>query len=535
LKADLVVAGGTIYTMDLARPVVEALAIAGERIVAVGEAVTIRDYVGPATQVVDLAGSTAIPGLTDAHVHFVAYGLSLQQVDLAGVRSPGEAVERVRARAAVTPAGEWLHGRGWDRNLWSPAEFPNRWQLDAASPVHPVVLRSKDLHALWLNSLALRKLGLDQAAQDTCGGQILRDAQTGEAAGVLLEEMASAALQRIGKPGPQTLARAIVEAAGLAHRLGLTGVHDCEEGEELAAFLSLRREGTLPLRVYMLIPRDSLDAAIRLGLQSGLGDDWLRIGHLKVFADGSLGSHTADMLEPYDGEETNRGIGALEGDALRQVVERASGAGIAVATHAIGDRANRRVLDAYAATRPIWARQGLRPRIEHAQLLADSDLLRLAQLGVVASMQPVHATSDWEMAEAYWGPRVRGAYAWRSLLEAGTVLAFGSDCPVETLSPLAGIYAAVTRQRPDGSPAGGWQPQERVSVYDAVRAYTWGAAYAAGEEARKGSLTPGKVADLVVLSDDIFKAPPETLLGVQVLRTICGGRVVFLAAGVDRA
>jgi predicted amidohydrolase YtcJ len=527
VKAELAVVNGTIHTMDPTQPTVEAVAMAGGHIVSLGEAETVRPYVGKRTEILDLAGRTAIPGLTDAHVHFAAYGLSLQRVDLSGARSPVEAAERVRARAEKTPPGEWVRGRGWDRNIWSPAGFPRRQVLDAVAPAHLVAMSSKDGHALWVNTLALERLGMSGVATESWGAQVVRDAETGEATGVLLEEAAGSALDRIDRPGRQALRRAIGAAGERALRLGLTGVHDCEGGEEMAAYQELWHEQALPLRVYMLIPRDNLDAAAEVGLQTGFGDEWLRVGHLKLFADGPLGSRTADMLAPYVGEPGNRGIEVLGTDSLQQIVERASRARIAVATHAIGDRANRRVLDAYAETRGLWSAAGVRPRIEHVQLLARPDLPRLAEIGVIASMQPIHATSDWEMAEAYWGGRSDGAYAWRSLLDSGAVLAFGSDCPVETLDPLAGIHAAVTRQRPDGTPEGGWYAEQRLTVHEAVRAYTWGAAYAAGEEEHKGSLAVGKVGDLVVLSDDIFSMAPEGLLGTRVVATVCGGRLAY--------
>ncbi len=524
---DLAVVNGTIYTMDPGQPTVTALAVTGGRVSALGTLEAVRPHIGPRTQVLDLAGHIAIPGLTDAHLHFASYGLSLAQVDLTGVRSAREAAERVRARAEATPVGEWVQGRGWDRNLWSPPGLPRREVLDELVSANPVALSSKDGHSLWLNSQALERLGATRGELDRWGAQVLRDERSGEPSGILVEEAAGDAGERIPGPGPEELRRAICLAAEQALRVGLTGVHDCEGGAEMAAFAGLWREQALPLRVYMLIPRENLDAAIQLGMHTGFGDEWLRIGHLKLFADGALGSHTADMLEPYQSEPTNRGVSVLDGDKLHTVVERASRARIAVATHAIGDRANRRVLNAYERTRPLWAPAGLRPRIEHVQLLAEADVPRLAGIGVIASMQPIHATSDYQMAETYWGPRSRGAYAWRSLLDAGTVLAFGSDCPVETMDPLAGIYAAVKRQRPDGTPPGGWRPEQCLSVEEAVRAYTWGAAYAAGEERDKGSLTPGKVGDLAILSHDIFRIPPEALLETHVLGTVCGGRLAY--------
>ncbi|HOG48748.1 MAG TPA: amidohydrolase, partial [Anaerolineae bacterium] len=485
MSGDLIAVNGAIHTMDAAQPRVEAVAIEGGRIVALGDSADVRAG-RRGTPLLDLAGHAAVPGLTDAHLHLVMYGLSLQQVDLRATRSLSEALERVRARAATARPGEWLTGRGWDRNLWSPPDFPTRRALDSVAPANLVALSSKDEHALWVNSAALRALGVGAATADPEGGRIVRDAGTGEPTGILLERAANEAWGHIPAPGPQEMRRAVLAAAERALSLGLTGVHDCEGGAELAAFMGLWREGALPLRVYAHLAREGLDAAVALGLRSGFGDEWLRVGHLKLFADGSLGSRTADMLEPYEGDPGNRGVTVVDAAALREILERAVRAGIAPATHAIGDRAVRRVLDVYAQTRHLWAPQGLRPRIEHVQLLAPADVPRLGELGVVASMQPIHATSDIDMAEAYWGARSAGAYAWRSLLDAGTVLAFGSDCPVETLDPLAGIHAAATRQRPDGTPPGGWRAEQGLGVDDAVRAYTWGAAYAAGEEAEKG-------------------------------------------------
>lgn len=530
MAADLAAVNGTIYTMDPARPVVRAVAISGGRVVALGDDAEVRACIGPRTEVLDLRGGTAVPGLIDAHVHLVSYGLSLQRVDLTGTRSMSETVERVRRRAERTPHGHWVIGRGWDRNLWSPPTFPNRTVLDAAVREQPVALGSKDGHALWLNSAALKELGIDAGPSERWRGQVLRDSE-GAPTGILLEDAAQEAWRRIDAIAPADLREAIHEATRAAHRLGVTGVHDCEGGRELRAFLELWREGALGLRVYMMVPKENLEAAVRLGLRTGFGDEWLRIGHLKLFADGSLGSRTADMLDPYEGEPDNRGIALLEGDELPAVIEEAAHAGIAPAIHAIGDRANRRVLDALERTRALWAGARLRPRIEHVQLLTGADMPRLAEIGVIASMQPIHATLDWLMAEAYWGRRCAGAYAWRSLARAGTVLAFGSDCPVESIDPLAGIHAAVTRQRPDGSPPGGWYPEQCLTVEQAVQAYTRGAAFAAGEEQLKGCLAPGMAGDILVLSEDIFRMDPGEIARTRVVTTVCGGRIVYHADG----
>jgi predicted amidohydrolase YtcJ len=526
LKADCVVVNGSIHTMNPEQPLAAVVAMAHGRVVAVGDDAAAREWIGPRTEVLDLKGRTALPGLTDAHLHFVAYALSLQQVDLLGVRSPEEATRRVEVQVAQKPAGEWVLGQGWNRNLWPNPAFPRREWLDAIARGHPVALASQDMHSLWVNSLALERLGIGAEACACPVGQILRDTETGEPTGMLLEGAAAMALSRVGLPGSETLRRAVLQAGQRVQAMGLTAVHDCEGAAELSAFMDLWREEALPLRVYMMLPRENLDAAIALGLRTGYGDAWLRLGHLKLFSDGSLGTRTADMLEPYVGEGTHRGMETLDSATLMDLTERASRAGIAVATHAIGDRGNRRVLDVYERTRPLWAARGLRPRIEHVQIVDDADLGRLARLGVIASMQPVHATSDMHMAEAHWGPRCTTAYAWRSLLQAGTHLAFGSDAPVESPDPLAGIYAAVTRKRADGTPPGGWRPEQCLSVEEAVYGFTLGAAYASSEEREKGSLEEGKVADLVVLSEDIFRGSPDALRDARVLTTVLGGRVV---------
>ena len=529
MQADLVLYNGIIYTMDRARPKVQAVAIAGNRIVAVGDDDQIKSLLAPGGEAVDLGGRAVVPGLTDCHIHFVEYALRLTRIDLSGIVSRAEAIRRVVERARTAQPGEWLLGGGWDRNLWEDTSFPTKGDLDPVTPRNPVALGSKDGHSLWVNSLALARAGITADTPNPPGGEIERQPGTGEPTGIFKENAEDLITSVIGKPNLEEIQAALKEAMAHAHRAGITGIHDCEGELAFAAFQELSKKGDLGLRVLMHIPAENLYHAIGLGLRTGFGSEKLRVGGVKIFADGALGSRTAAMLAPYDDEPLNLGITVTSKEEMRELVGKASRAGISAAIHAIGDRANRDVLDILEESRQSDEGWGLRHRIEHVQLLHPSDIPRLAKLGVIASMQPIHATSDMEMVKRHWGEeRGRGAYAWRSLLDAGTVLAFGSDCPVETLDPLLGIHAAATRRRADGSPGPeGWHPGERITVENAVRAYTLGAAYASGEEREKGSITPGKLADLVVLSQDIFAIAPMAILETEVEATILDGRFVY--------
>ncbi len=534
MNAELVLYNGHVYTMDPSEGRVGAVAVAGNRIAAVGDDAAMRALLGPGGQAIDLEGRAVVPGLIDAHVHFgwCAIAAGQKRLDLDNVPTKAKAVAQVAERARALPPGRWILGGGWNQNVWPEPVMPTAADLDAVAPDHPVALQSKSYHATWANSRALMLAGITAATEDPPGGQIVRDEQ-GRPTGILLENAADLVDKAVPEPDVAEVMDALRQTMAEAHRLGLTGVQDPGHATVLAAFQALRAAGEMQMRVLMHLPADNLDAAIELGLRSGLGDEWLRIGGLKLFADGALGPQTAHMLAPYEGAAGSYGIPTLGRDELHGLVGRANGAGLSVAVHAIGDAANRIVLDAIAAAQantPSAMRPALPNRIEHVQLLHADDLPRLAQLGVVASMQPIHATSDMDMAERYWGRRCELAYAWQSVLGSGARLAFGSDAPVETMSPLAGIHAAVTRRRADGSPsAEGWIPAQRVSVGQAVHAYTLGAAHASGEAHLKGSLTPGKLADLVVLSHDIFQVPPEEIAAARVEMTVLDGRIVHRA------
>ncbi len=528
MHPDRILLNGDIRTLDGACPRATALAVAGERIVAVGTDAEIAALAGPQTARDDLGGRLVLPGLTDAHIHWEGVARSLQQVDLHEVPSKAEAVRRVAERARRTPRGEWIVGRGWAQDVWDERAFPTAADLDAVTPHHPVYLAAKSGHAAWVNSRALQIAHITADTPDPLGGQIVRDAR-GQPTGVLLEDAAMLLVwQHVPTPTPERLADWMRAAQEQAWRAGLTGLHDFDDPSCLAALQILRERGELGLRVVKHTNAPWAEHVHALGLRFGFGDLWLRLGGVKIFADGALGPRTAAMIAPYAGEPQNFGIVVTDKEDMHAIVSRASEAGLPAAIHAIGDRAVHDVLDVYEAVRAEEAARGVplsacRHRIEHVQLVHPDDVGRLAALGVVASMQPIHATSDWEMAERYWGERSRWAYNWRAQLQAGAVLAFGSDAPVEPFDPLQGLYAAVTRRRADGSPPEGWRTEACLTLDEAIRAYTQGAAYAAGLERDLGTLAAGYLADLIVLDRDIYAQPPENILEAHVLGTMVGG------------
>ena len=513
--------------MDAGQPRVTAVAIAGDRFAAAGSDAEIRSLLGAGGREIDLRGATVVPGFIDAHIHFLSYGLSLREIDLSGVPTLSSALERVKARAGGTPAGQWLMGRGWDQSIWEGGSFPSASQLDAVAAKHPVYLARKCGHAAWVNSQALEMVGITAQTEDPDGGEIVRDAE-GRPTGILLERAMELAFPCMAEPAAEEALAAVREAQKVANRMGIVGVHTKEAAASLRAFQQLRAQNELTLRTVAQIPVAELDSAIRLGLRTGIGDEYLRIGGVKVFSDGALGPRTAWMLAPYDGEPDNLGIVVTGAEEMADIIARATDAGLAVVTHAIGDRANRMVLDALEESRRAGRGLDLRHRIEHAQVLHPDDIARFAELNVIASVQPIHATQDMRLADRYWGGRSRYAYAFRSLWDSGARLAFGSDAPVETPDVVQGIHAAVTRMRADGSPGGdGWYPEERLTVEEAVWAYTVGAAYAGGTEDSQGSIAPGKFADLVVLSQDIFTVHPMAILETEVEATVFGGAFVW--------
>jgi predicted amidohydrolase YtcJ len=534
MQADLVLLNGRVYTMDMDRPSAQAVAVQGNRILAVGADADLRSILCPGGKEVDLRGRAVIPGLIDAHVHFGWHSLAIhqEQVNLDNVPSKAEALARVAEAVSMASPGQWIRGGGWNKNVWPDPAFPTAADLDAVAPDHPVALADKSRHATWVNSRTLKVAGITAATDDPPGGKILRD-RAASPTGILLETAEDLVYEVIPEPDLDTMVAALRKGIVQAQGLGLTGLHDPGHPLVLAALQVLRMEGQLGLRVLIHIPSDGLESAAKLGLRSGFGDEYLRIGGVKIFADGALGPQSAHMLAAYEGTIDNMGIPTHTADEMDQMVRRAHESGLSVTVHAIGDAANRAVLDAIEKAQVAGRRAqsatapGLPDRIEHVQLLHADDVPRLARLGVIASMQPIHATSDMEMAEHHWGRRCTLAYAWHSLLESGARLALGSDCPIETLDPLAGIHAAVTRRRADGSPGPeGWTPAQRLSVTQAVHAYTLGAAHASGETHLKGSLVPGKLADMLVLSHDIFRIDRMEIQETRVDMTVFDGRIV---------
>ena len=532
MKDALLLTNGVFHTMDPRAPRAACVAVRHGRLAHVGRETDARAALTGADDVqeVDLGGRCVLPGLTDSHLHFLWYAQSLHGVE-AETATVEEALKRVASRARNAVPGEWITGSGWNHNAWAGGSFPDRRSLDQAAPRNPVVLEAKNGHALWVNSLALEKAGIALDTADPPGGKIVHDGD-GMPSGVLLDNAMRLVQAAVPRPLPGELARLMLRAQEEAHRFGLTGIHDFDRSLAFEAFQEMRSAGELSLRVVKGIPHEALDHAIAMGLRSGFGDDFLRLGPVKMFADGALGSQTAWMMAPYEGTWST-GIPTMTEEELFNDILRANTAGLSCAVHAIGDAACHVVLNAFeraAGSLQGHGRAALRNRVEHAQLLHPDDISRFARLSVIASMQPLHATSDMLMAQRLWGARCKTAYAWSSLQNAGARLAFGSDCPVEVPDPLTGIHAAVTRRSADGSPGSeGWHPAERLSVEQAVHGYTMGAAYAAGLEGVLGSTTRGKLADLTVLEKDIFTIAPHDIPAASVCATIVGGRFVYRA------
>jgi hypothetical protein len=527
---DTILFNAHIYTLNPTQPHVSALAIQRGRIVAAGDDDAIRALGGPSIVQVNSGGRPIIPGLVDAHIHWEGVARALYSVNVFEVATKAEALRRVAERVRRTPPGQWITGFGWSQVYWPDQTFPTAADLDAVAPDHPVYLTAKSGHAAWVNSAALRAAGIGPHTPDPAGGSFQRDV-SGAPTGLLLEDPAMLMVWcSIPTPSPDQIAEWMSEAQSLAWAAGLTGLHDYDNPICMVALQRLREQDRLGLRVVKQINAPWINHAHELGIRSGFGDDWLRIGSLKIFADGALGPRTAHMIEPFENEPDNYGIVVTDKEEMFDLVRRASAAGMSSAIHAIGDRAVHDVLDVFEAVRAEEAAQNIprpvrRHRIEHVQLIHPHDAHRLGALDVIASMQPIHATSDWEMAERHWGARARWSYNWRAQIEAGARLAFGSDSPVEPFEPFKGIFAAVTRRRPDGSPGpDGWFPGGRLDVDTALRGFTQGPAYAAGMEHDLGTLAPGFLADLLVLDRDPYLIAPDDLLAVQVVGTMIDGQ-----------
>jgi len=518
---------GNVYTLDRRLPKVQALIVEGGKIIFAGKSGDAKKLKRRGDEIFDLRGYTVIPGLVDCHVHLVYWAETRTRLNLDDARSVSEVQKRVGAFKRRIPKGEWLFGRGFDKNLWPEGEKADKKILDAVCPDAPVALTSKDEHCLWLNSVALTEVGIDSNATDPSGGKIVRYDGSQEPTGYLVETACRLVYEHLERAGKKPdMEKTVLSAQKEAWKNGVTGVHALPDPgfeKSFALLERLTRDEKLRLRVLMYIPEKRLDWAIELGLQSGFGNDFFKIGGVKIFADGTLGSQTALLFEPYE-DSLNTGVEVASQQHLEKQVKKAAEAGLACAIHCIGDKSAFYALDAFGKALPIHDGK-LRQRIEHVQLLRAQDLPKFKKYRVAASMQPVHATSDRKIAEKYWGARCRNAYPWRSLLKSGAMLAFGSDAPIEPLDPLAGIYAAVWRKALNEKES--WYPEERISVADAIRAYTVAPAFLSGDQKRRGTLAAGKLADFVLLSDDPFRTAPKKLSALEVLATVVGGEVVY--------
>ncbi|MBM3879748.1 MAG: amidohydrolase [Verrucomicrobia bacterium] len=531
LSADLVIRNARVQTLDPAQPTAEAIAILGEQIAAVGADAQIRAYIGPETRVVEANGGLLLPGFNDAHVHFLSGGFQLANVDLRDAASPAEFAQRIARFAARRTPAHWITGGDWDHERWPGAPLPTRQLIDAATPQTPVLVSRLDGHMALANSHALALAGVTRDTQDPPGGLIVRHPASGEPTGILKDAAMSLVSRFIPRATRQERLAAARAATQYAASLGVTSVQDMSAGADVGVYQELLQRGELLTRIYAMAPLPQWERLGAVGVRAAFGNSRLRIGGLKGFSDGSLGSTTAWFFEPYSDAPETRGLPADEMFPDGAMLERVAGAdraGLQVVIHAIGDRANHEVLSLFEEVARTAGARDRRFRIEHAQHLRREDLARFGAAGVIASMQPYHCADDGRWAGKRIGPaRCRTTYAFRSLLDAGTTLAFGSDWTVAPLNPLLGIAAAVTRRTLDGRHPDGWVPEEKISVLEAVRAYTVGSAYAEFQEHLKGTLAPGKLADAVLLDRNIFEIDPTEIERAKVHMTVLGGRITY--------
>ena len=532
-SADLALVNGKVWTVNEAQPRAEAIACIGQRIVAVGSTAVIQKWIGSSTQVIDLHGRLVTPGFNDAHVHFYSGGSDLARVQLREARSETEFRDRIREFTANLPDGRWILGGNWDHENWTPARLPTRQLIDEATGNHPAFVSRLDGHMALANTRALRLAEITRETPDPPGGVIVRDA-SGEPTGAL-KDAAMNAVERVIPPASQEeLTEAVRAALRYAAENGVTSVQDMSASPEvLRVYQQLLKKDELTVRISGHQPLANWKALANIGLLADFGGPRLHIGGLKGFADGSLGSTTALLFEPYVDAPNTSGIAADEmipESKMQQHILDADRAGLQVAIHAIGDKANHLILNMYEEAEKQNGERDRRFRIEHAQHLRADDIARFAKLHVIASMQPYHLIDDGRWAEKRIGPeRAKGTYAFRSLLDNGATLAFGSDWPVAPMQPVMGIYAAVTRRTGDDKHPGGWVPEQKISVAEAIRGFTMGSAFASFDEKLKGSIEPGKLADFAVLSEDLFSIEPARIKEVKVLMTVFNGRVVYRA------
>jgi predicted amidohydrolase YtcJ/beta-lactamase class A len=529
--AELALINSRIWTGDKSHPWAEALASRGERIIAVGSNDEVNKLTNSKTHIIDLQGKLVLPGFIDDHTHFITGGSHLLSVDLRDAGTPEEFARRIKLHAARLAPGRWVTGGDWDHERWPGGPLPTKNLIDAFTTNNPVFVTRLDGHMGLANSAALKLAGINKETKDPAGGTIVRDSRTGEPTGILKDDAQDLIYRVIPEPSEAERAEALKAALAEAARVGLTSIQDITPWNDYEAYKKFRDSGALSVRVYARTPMSQWKRQADLVARQGPGDEWLKLGGLKAFMDGSLGSTTALFFEPYKDAPNTSGLMVddnIPEGKMKQNIKDADKAGLQCSVHAIGDKANNLLLNYFEeVTRENGARDR-RFRIEHAQHLSPVDIPRFAKLGVIASMQPYHAIDDGRWAEKRIGAlRIKTTYPFRTLLDTGATLVFGSDWFVAPLSPVLGIHAAVTRQTIDGKNPGGWIPEQRITVEEAVRAYTTAAAYAEFAEKSKGTLEPGKLADIVVLSQDIFRIKPDEIQKTKVTHTIVGGRVVY--------
>ena len=528
--ADIMITGGVVWTgLSSGGPQRGAVAIARGKILAVGDSAELARYVGPRTEVVRADGGLVLPGLADAHTHFTDGGFQLASLDLRDAATPQEFVRRIAAFAQTRKRGEWILGGDWDHTLWRGAPLPRHEWIDSVTPDNPVFVNRLDGHEALANAAAMKAAGVTRGTAAPAGGEIVRDARTGEPIGIFKDRALDLIGRAIPPPSPEQRDSALARALAHAASLGVTATaHMSASWEDLASYRRLERAGRLTLRVAVYLPLESWRTVADTVGRLGPGDDWVKIGGLKGYMDGSAGSRTAYFFQPYSDSAGYSGLLQHPEADMRQWIGAADAAGLQIAVHAIGDRANAILLAIYDSVARAHGPRDRRFRVEHAQHLRPEDIPLFGKLGVIPSMQPYHAIDDGRWVQQRIGPeRIKTTYAFRTLLDTGAKLAFGSDWTVAPLDPILGVYAAVTRRTLDGKNPGGWVPQQKITVAEALRAYTVGSAYATFDEAKRGVLAPGYDADVVVIDRNLFTLPPDSLDRARVRYTIVGGKVVF--------
>jgi predicted amidohydrolase YtcJ len=529
--ADKILVTGKIWTVNPEQPWAEGVAIRDNKIVAVGTTKDIKRWAGKETEIIDCKAALVLPGFIDSHVHFINAGHSLMSIQLREARSKEEFIRLIAEKAKNLPKGEWILNGNWDHEQFEPVELPRKDWIDAATPDHPVCINRLDGHMVLANSLALKLGGVTKNTPSPPGGEIVRNPPTGEPTGILKDAAMDLVMSHIPEPTPEQNLRAAREALKYAAEKGITSVHDVSGEVGFDVYQDLLKSRQLTTRIYFYVPITEIDLVLRMKFRTPFGNDVLRFGGLKGFADGSLGSSTAYFFEPYSDNEKTTGLlhaQMFPEGIMEKRIRAADKAGLQLAVHAIGDRANSMILDIFERAAAENGSRDRRFRVEHAQHLRPADIARFGNLGVIASVQPFHAVDDGRWAEKKIGKeRAKTTYPFKSFLESGAVMAFGSDWPVAPMDPILGIHAAVTRSTLDGKNPGGWIPEQRISLEEAIRGFTLNGAFAEFSEAQKGSIAPGKVADFVILDRDLFSIKPEEIRNAKVLMTIFDGQVVY--------